>query len=113
MKRLIVIALACMAQPALAECTYTGWTLEFGIGAHDVSIDGPEYTTPNMLGNVELRYTTHPMKAWPYMSGIASVSHTSSLRGFPDVWNSPGEDGYGANVLWLKGSIPLSRLWRN
>ena len=91
-----VCVLAVLATHAEAgECD--GFGLELGIGAHDPAIDGPEYTTPNALGIVELSYR----------NGRARfvLSHTSSLAGFPYVFDSPGEDGYGANVASVRWSL--------
>lgn len=80
------------ALPALADCD--GLSLDIGIGAHDPAIDGPEYTTRNALGIIEARYQAGP---W---AGV--LSHTSSLEGWPAVWNSEHEHGYGANVLSVR-----------
>lgn len=75
-----------------AECD--GWSLEAGIEAHAAGLSAPDYTTPNPLGVVALRHTAGP---W-----VVELSHTSSLQGFPRVFDSPDEDGYGINALSLR-----------
>lgn len=89
----ILVGLAALLQTAQA-CEPHGFALEFGIGAHDPAIDGPEYTTPNALGIIEARYHSGPL--------VFAFTHTSSLQGFPAVFDSPDEQGYGANVLSVR-----------
>lgn len=70
-----------------------------GVGVHDTAFDGPEVTTTNPLGiagfgvGMDLSETVEVK---------AGYEHFSSLRGFPDAFNSPGEDGYGFNGLVIK-----------
>lgn len=89
-----MLAVALFPQSvAAAECG-DGLRLEVGIGVHDPGIDGPEYTTRNPLGIVAARYHQGP---W-----VFSFEHSSSLEGFPAVFDSPHEYGYGANVLSVR-----------
>lgn len=95
-----LLLLFCLLVPTqILACGKNGFSFEFGVGVHDPSIDGPEYITPNFLAMGDLRYTQGPF--------IVSLAHTSSLRGFPKVWDSPGEDGYGANVLSVRYKLKL------
>lgn len=94
MAALLVLSLVLISAPLWAAECGSGIRLEVGIGAHDSGIDGPEYTTKNPLGIVAARYHTGP---W-----VFSFEHTSSLEGFPAIFDSPSEYGYGANVLSLR-----------
>ncbi len=81
-------------QQVHAECVPDGMVFEVGIGAHNPAIDGPEYITQNPLGIAAVRYYHGPF--------VYALEHTSSLEGFPKVFDSPNEHGYGANVLSVR-----------
>jgi len=87
-----VLGLVVWGVHAFADCD--GFSLEVGAGMHDPAFDGPEYITQNPLGIIEGRYTRGPV--------VFSLAHTSSLEGFPMVWDSAHEDGNGANVLSVR-----------
>jgi len=90
---LSVVAWSTSAQSG--ECD--GFGLELGVGVHARGWDAPEYTTLNPLGIVELSYR----------NGRARfvLSHASSMEGFPRVFDSPSEDGYGANVASVRWAL--------
>lgn len=90
---LVLTVLAAIIQEAHA-CEPQGFALEAGIGAHDPGIDGPEHSTRNPLGIVEARYHAGP---W-----VFAFTHSSSLEGFPAVFDSPSEHGFGSNVLSVR-----------
>lgn len=71
-----------------------GFEFEIGAGLHSESLDGPEYTTKNPLGIVAVKYN---IDSW-----VVGLEHASSLQGFPDVFNSKDEHGYGANTLSVR-----------
>ena len=79
---------------SITECIAEGFYTEIGLGVHDPAIDGPEYTTTNPLGIVAV--------GWESSKWKIQLEHTSSLEGFPRVFDSPSEDGYGSNVLSVR-----------
>ena len=79
-----------------AECG-DGFRLEVGIGAHPRGLDGPEYTTLNPLGIIAARYQLGRF--------AFTFDHYSSMEGFPRVFDSPHEYGYGANVAGVRWRI--------
>lgn len=89
----VLVLLGSILQRAEA-CEPHGLAFEAGIGVHDPGFDGPEYTTRNPLGILEARYHAGPF-VWAF-------THTSSLEGFPAVFDSPNEHGYGSNVLSVR-----------
>lgn len=70
-----------------------------GVGVHDPAFDGPEVTTSNPLGAAGFGVGMDLSETVEIKAGY---EHFSSLRGFPDVFDSPGEDGYGFNGLVIK-----------
>lgn len=83
-----VLVLTGLSANSKATCVDA---LEFKLGVHAASLSAPDYTTPNPLGIIEYR---RECGSW-----VVALSHTSSLQGFPAVFDSPGEDGYGINQL--------------
>lgn len=88
------IALGLLLALGGLDVRAAGWAIEAGIGAHVPGWSAPDYTTPNPLGIVELRREAGP---W-----VFTLSHTSSLQGFPAVFDSPDEDGYGINQASMR-----------
>ena len=78
-----------------SECD--GFGVEVGVGAHARGWDAPEYTTRNPLGTIELSYKRGRARF--------VLSHTSSLEGFPAVWDSPHEYGYGNNTASVRWAL--------
>lgn len=70
-----------------------------GIGAYSRDMGNPEITTPNMLGDIELGIGVEYSNNVDLKFGI---EHWSSLQGFPNIFNSPDEDGRGFNAIWIK-----------
>lgn len=79
-------------------CESAGFSVHAGIGAHAKGLSAPDYVTPNPIGLIEARYTRGRYE-W-------SLSHRSSLQGFPAVFDSPDEGGYGVNMVEFR-----VRLW--
>ena len=70
-----------------------------GVGAYSEGLGRPEITTPQWLGDIEVGVGVE------YDNDVSltfGVEHWSSLQGFPNVFNSPDEDGHGFNAIWLK-----------
>ena len=93
----LIVALSVVGMRAVHAGECDGFHAEVGIGVHAKSWDAPDYTTPNPLGMVELSYK--------YGRARWVLSHTSSLQGFPAVWDSPDEYGYGANVASMRWAL--------
>jgi len=70
-----------------------------GIGAYAKGLGRPEITTPQTLGAINLGM------GYEFENDVdvrLGFEHWSSLQGFPNVFDSPDEDGHGFNALWLK-----------
>ena len=70
-----------------------------GIGVYNKDWGSPEITTPQTLGAVNLGMGYEFEDDLDVRLGF---EHWSSLQGFPNVFNSPDEDGHGFNAIWLK-----------
>jgi len=98
---LLVIVLMFGWTIVIAEERGEGWFLggELGVGAYARDLGDPEITTPNGLGNISFEM------GYMWRNDVSlrfHAEHWSSLQGFPDVFNSPEEDGQGFNAVWLK-----------
>lgn len=100
----LVLALVATAvlSTLLAFCSLAkaeGLSFALGLGVHAERLSAPDYTTPNPLGIAELRYTDGPLEY--------SLEHSSSLQGFPKVFSSPDENGYGINRATVRWRLDL------
>ena len=72
---------------------------QLGAGVYDRDSASPDITTPNPLGYIGAGIGYDFNKSLTMRGGY---EHFSSLQGFPEVWNSPDEDGYGFNGFVIK-----------
>ena len=95
MKKALLLLLVSMNVNSADTFLFGG----MGVGLYNKSMGDPEITTPQTLGNVNFGV------GWEFEDDVDlrfELEHWSSMKGFPDVFHSEGEDGNGFNAIWFK-----------